>query len=141
MWKNGCTPEAITLLFKMVVQPCRTHDCESVFQNKVAIDRLAKYQNTLLKSSLDLKQCCQSTPLLQSTIICSVKNKIDLQELGLLRKMFLSETRTQHFYTYLLSTSRVRKYTCESIPHRVGAMWQNRGISLMRCICDECYPK
>ncbi len=110
MCKNGCSPEAITLMFKMVIQPCLTHGCESVFQNKVAIDRLAKYQNKLLKSSLGLKQCCHSTPLLQGTKICTVKDKIDLQELGLLRRMFLSETRTHHFYSYLLSTSTVRKH-------------------------------
>ena len=88
MCKNGCSPEAISLLFKTVIQPCLTHGCESVFQNKVAIDRLAKYQNKLLKSSLGLKPCCHSTPLLQGTKICTVKDKIDFQELGLLRRMF-----------------------------------------------------
>ncbi len=42
-------------------------------------------------------------------------------------------------YSYPLSMSAVRKYTCKSLLYRVRATCQNRGISLMAYICDGSY--
>ena len=90
-------------------------------------------QCKLIKSSLGLKSYCRNTPLLHALCTCVVSSN-GIQELKLLRNMYLSKSCTSRFYTYLFS-----QYLQGTTISPYSLFCESFGISVITYICDKKY--
>ena len=115
---------------------------QCISQSKKSIKDIEKIQSKLLKSALNLKPCCKSTPLLDAMKVPRIGITIKQQELTLLKACFLSSSRTAKFYNYML-----RLYLNDTKKHegnligRVMRTCDDFNLSFVKTICERHYIK
>ena len=139
---NGSSPDTIAHIFSTAVRPVLLYGLESVHQSKQAKKDAEILQGKLLKAALGLKTYSRNSPLLQALKIPSVGQSIELQELTLFRSMFLSRSRSQRFYKFLL-TQRFKgcKLSKRNILHRILNSCDKYDIAFYDYICTKSYLK
>ena len=142
MCVNGVNHETITSIFNAAVRPVLMYGLQCVYQTKKAKTDMDKMQSKLLKSALGLNSFCKTSPLIDALKINRITTSIEIQELCLLKSMFLSKSRTRYFYKNLL-----QEHLNGSIPgqkdllSRVNITCLKHNISLVRYLCDADYAR
>jgi hypothetical protein len=136
MCVNGLNPDTIVHLYNTAIRPVLMYGLQCVYQNKTAMEGTEKIQGKLLKSALGLK----NTPLLDALKIPRIAKSVEVQELLLFRTMFMSNSRTCHFYQYLLSR-HLNGYALSKkcMLSRVMRTCHKYDISVIKLICDSKY--
>ena len=98
-------------------------------------------KNPPIKSALGLNKFCRTSPLLDALRISKIANTPELQELSLLKTMFISSARTQHFYRQLLHEHNcgINNPSHKDLISRVNVTCHKYGLSLVKYLCDDVY--
>ena len=134
----GLNPQSISTLFRTIIQPCLLYGLNCVHQNKGAISKVNTTHNKLLKTALGLRHSTRSTPLVRAMGLKRIDDCIEQNELCLFKTVFLSNSRSKSFYSYMYSHF-TDSLNGKSLLHRVIATCKKRDISLVNYICDNSY--
>ena len=126
--------------YKTAVRPILTYGCEAIKLSKNSLNNLEKCQAAMIKSVVGIKKSCRNTPLLAALGVCKIKTTLDIQQLLLLKKMFVSTSITSRFYNHLLALYLYNKDSCEkSLLSRVATECARQNVSnfllYLFCVC------
>ena len=99
---GGVNPDVIAQIYNAIVRPVLSYGIHCVCLSKGARESGDTIQAKLLKAALGLKAYSRSTPLLHVLKIPPISKTVDLQQMKLLKSMFLSSLRTSYFYKMLI---------------------------------------
>ena len=132
---GGVNPDVIAQIYNAIVRPVLTYGLHCVSLSKGARESVDKIQAKLLKATLGLKPSCRSSPLLHALKIPLISKTVDLQQMKLLRSMFLSSSRTSYFYNMLIDKHyRTPQPDGKDLVARVQDICQCRDISFVRYV-------
>ena len=137
---RGCSPHTIAHIYSAAVRPVLMYGMECVYQGNFVMDKVERTQSRFLKTALGLYSKCRTSPLLQALNIDKVKTSIEIQKLSLFKSMFMSSSRTNDLYKFLLSCSLRRGlYSKKNLVSSVIAICDKYDFSLARILTDKCY--
>ena len=74
--------------------------------------------------------------------VTRVDKSVELQTLSLIRTMFTSSSRTQHFYSHLLDQHMNNESVCKkNLVYRAINICNKYNISFTQTLCDEKYVR
>ena len=91
----------------------------------------------LLKSALGLPKFCDNTPLLEALAVKRIAKLLQVQQLSLLRKAIINNSKARTFYMYM-----IKRGTTQSDKNLITKCFNIRKthhVSLMRYLFDERY--
>ena len=138
--KGGVSPDTMSHIWKVAVQPVLSYATQSLFIRKSDCQALDRTQSRILKAALGLSKFCKNTPLLQALKIQKISDLISEFTLNLLKSHFHNNAISCKFYSFLL-----RKHTLgDMVGHndlitRCHNICQNNGISMWKYVFDDHY--
>ena len=141
-FSNGSNAESISYIFNTAIRPVLLYGNQCIAKNKKSIEEIEKMQSKLLKSALNLKPFCKSTPLLDAMKVPRIELTIKQQEITLLKACLLSSSRTSKFYNYMLRLhlNDPKEDKCNLVG-RVMRTCDDLDLSFVNTICERNYIK
>jgi hypothetical protein len=137
---NGCNPGTIAHIYNTALRPVLTYGLESVHMGKTVMNNVETIQGKFLKAALGLKPRCKSTPLLKALGIDRIQTHIEVQRLSLFKSVFLSTSRTNVFYMYLLTNALQGRLSSQrNLVTSVLQICDKYNLSLANYLCDKSY--
>jgi hypothetical protein len=97
----GTNTDVKTYMWNTICKPVLLYGCESISLSKKDITALESAQGNIIKQSIGLSKCCQSTNILQAMYIKKIKDELVNNTLSLWKRVFAANCTLRRLCSYL----------------------------------------